>query len=123
MKYLKTYEESKPPECGDYVLAEKKDFNNEVLQKLYRNNIGIISYIHNHKEIIYGVKYLQENQINKQIIGIPDEIIRVDKNWHNPGFVDPVNGEIQQFTIDEIKHYSKNKKDIEDILIEQKYGL
>jgi hypothetical protein len=112
MKYLKTYEEIdiqkeyekiKGPQVGDYVIAFNDRYENGSLQGILSQIIGRISEI---KFGYYSVEYDPKDFLFQDMIKV---------NQNEP-FGTLVNKE-------DIKHYSKNKEDLELILKANKYNL
>jgi len=112
MKHLKTIETinhidtiKNGPQIGDYVLCNEftmyKDFDN-----FQNNNIGKIINISKNDIITYSCKF---TKIPKEISGF----------FKNNGNTDGV----RRYLLNEIVHFSKNKKDLEIILQAKKYNL
>ena len=105
MKYLKTYEEiQSEPQVGDYVLCEDSSQIPE-LNEFFKNTIGrIISKTINQA---YELQYT-------------DIIENIERFFIYNGDTKTY---IRIMYLDEIIHFSPNKEDIEQILINNKYNL
>lgn len=108
MKYIKTFENHKEEwrpklEIGDYVVLNPDTFDNN-FNNFIKNKIGTVisMYIENSQTAV-RVKY--DNvplEFKYMFLRDSDEII---------------------FTLNNVKYFSKNKKDLEYILSEDKYNL
>lgn len=107
MRYLKTFENLNiEPEVGDYVICETNEgFAKNVINSIISRNIGQIIKI---TDDYY--KYLVYYDCD-----IPPNL----KGFFN----DNEDGHCRLLGINEIKHISKNKKDLEIILNANKYNL
>ena len=119
MKHLKTFEatiedndHTKPPQPGDYVICEEENSNLANLEYFLENNIGQF------------IKYRTPNDENVNYRTIPNKHSYIVQ-YHNPK---PPLAIINYFkysnrynncrfmSIDEIKYWSPNKKELENIL-------
>ena len=115
MKYLKTYEiiHSDGPKVGDYVICSVGNYDipewydkKDELTKFISNNIGVVTHIK--KYSLYGdykIKYEKSNLVKN--------FCRV-RDWKNNTF---------EMDFNQIKHFSKNKEELEAILAANKYNI
>lgn len=116
MKYIKKYESVNKPQIGDYVICEEINNNTTSTHAIEINkyvmlHIGQIIKIFpptSDLGVMYVVKY--ENLPNE----LQNSFIFYDDIEHH---------DRRGFYTDEIKFYSTNKKDLEDILLLKKYNL
>jgi len=110
MRYLKTYEKHyhNEPNEGDYVICKKEDYNNDFLNNFYQTTIGKIAFV-------------QDSSPNRKyynvIYEIPPNMKLYFKQYHQ------TKNTRQEFEIEEILHYSKNREYLETILDANKYNL
>ena len=104
MKYIKKFENLKNKlEIGDYVLCEEKldhEYTTDIIMENF-SSTHIGKYVANKDDNICLIEYKK----------IPD-IIK-----------DYFDGNNRQILIEEIKYFSKNKKELELILVTNKYNL
>ena len=117
MKYIKAFEELK--DIGNYVICEEKDssVDNFEIESFINNNIGqVVDHrTKNNMNVAYdGVPSIYN--IFVQYENLPNEI-EYDFEYHKHI------KNCRIFRLEEIKHSSKNKKDLESILISKKYNL
>jgi hypothetical protein len=113
MKYIKTYEiishfskiNKNDLEVGDYVVLKMWDHPNDKLVNFVNNNVGQITDI---TSLNINVKIEYEN--------VPDTIRQHFSICKNNKFMRP-------FHTNEIKYYSKNKKELELSIAANKYNL
>ena len=110
MNHLKIYEGYNTPEIGDYAICDISPGNFDeflYLKEFLIKNIGLIIFI---------PKYLDDNDYVISFDNLPDKL--------NSMFgLNTKNGIGLKFTIDEIKHYSKDKQKLETILQANKFNL
>jgi len=109
MKYIETYENMSEPEIGDWVIC--KDVNtfnedNDIIDFI-DNNVGQIIKI---TKIVYLIKY-----------GI--NFNKVEFEPESFGFPSDDGLGVRRFQRSEIKHWSKDKENLEAILAANKYNL
>jgi len=106
MKHLKKFENINKPEVGDYVIC--KNIENEdlsILDYFLSENIGII--INNRtdfKKFPYLIRFDD----------MPHELLIYSEKREGKDII---------FRSDEILHFSKNKEDLEHIIVANKYNL
>lgn len=104
MKYIKKFENLENKlEIGDYVLCEEKldhEYTTDIIMENF-SSTHIGKYVANKDDNICLIEYKK----------IPD-IIK-----------DYFDGNNRQILIEEIKYFSKNKKELELILVTNKYNL
>jgi hypothetical protein len=118
MKYIKQYEANyNQPKIGDYVLCELDPIDNADDNKL-------VSYIKNHIGIIIRKKpsEIEINNRHKLLYHIKYEGITQDDYEDDYSLAEDTD---DTFLIwrKEIKHWSKNKEELEFILSVNKYNL
>ena len=103
MKYLRTFENKRGPQMGDYVICEEQYFSYDEHKNYFNfldNNIGIIV----NRDSGDGKFFVEYSNI-------PEEIKSYFKE------------DITYFDIDEIVEWSDKKKDLELILNTRKYNI
>jgi len=114
MRYIKKFEklnEYRPMKVDDYVICENEAYHKREIPliEFINNNIGRIKKIGGHKinNIFYPSNYLVE------YFNIPEEL----ENYFIEG------GYCIRMIESQIKWWSENKEDLEDIIMTQKYNL
>ena len=111
MKYIKTYEtvnKTKKPIIGDYVLCLDQSDDND-LNDFLSNNIGQYIAPFGSDEFPYEIEY---TDIPRDLYGA----FSVDgEDGNNLG--------TRQFSLKEIKYWSKDKKNLELIITTNKYNI
>lgn len=113
MKHIRTYETiinrqiTDPPDVGDYVICNDMSISsNKPLKDFLDNNIGKITIIRNEKDYPYYIHY--DN--------VPDEFsvnfIQISDNKN-----------VRDMSRNEITYWSKNKKELETIILRNKFNL
>lgn len=111
MKHIKLYENfNELPEIGDYVLVDITDANKEY-QNFINDNIGRIIFINNPDDWILYLEY--EN--------IPKNIRHMFS--HSAPGKQNLTSYVTVLHVNDIKHFSKNKENLEAILASKKYNL
>ena len=98
------------PEVGDYVIANSKDAHSDNVKKVFNTTIGQIKSIHNRYGFLdsYVVLYGVPTYSTSEMKDTDSHIVAVYKWW---------------FTPREIEYWSKNKSELEDLLLMKKYNL
>jgi hypothetical protein len=106
MRYIKTYENIKGPEIGDYVVASTRFFSirNSDFYNFLCNNVGKINDYQNDEWV---VNYLS----------VPKPIRKYLSYWNRTV------GWCRSFRPSEIEFYSKNKEDVEIYIQAKNYNL
>jgi hypothetical protein len=110
MKHLKKYEQLKEqePKIGDFVICTDNGITNDKNFESYLNtNIGKIILIRDNDKDPYCVLYEDIPSNFKVYASIVHDKIR----------------KLIKFNRDEIKYFSKNKEDLERIIIANKYNI
>ena len=102
MKFIKNFENTNIniPKVGDYVICQEKKYDKSDISDFLKNNIGQIICSFENSEL-FSIKYSN----------IPDDLKFFFKKNCRGMF------------INEIKYYSKNKKDLEIYITANKYNL
>lgn len=120
MKYIKTYETiiepefGDEPEVGDYVICE---------EVLGNNFSDLMNYLSTH--IGKFIRYAEANDLTDRyeypyLIEYKNVYKKIAENFRNGGR----KGETcRAMNLSEIKHWSKNKEELESILVAKKYNL
>ena len=116
MKYIKQYEDNddikNPLKIGVYVLCEsppEDDDIDDTLREYMKTHIGYIigHHMHKNKKLLYHVKY---------------EGLTKDNYENDYSLVEDTDDQLLVWR-DEIKHWSKNREDLEVLLSANKYNL
>lgn len=109
MKYIKKFENALNPEIGDFVIV-----------KIHPNRIRGMN-----KDIkMFNMITKLESNVGEVINIIPGKGFEVKFDCLPSGVdVSPIPNNVRRFALDEILYLSKDKKELEDILVSKKYNI